>query len=207
MWRWLGKLLLHLVYVLVLGRMFATAFLTALFGLFMRAGMPLSPRSSSAHELWIAFLAGLLLGLLPRTAVLAGFGWITRSEHPAPARKWIDPQRWVWVLGSVVMLSGVGIWCSDRMNTSVLVPHPGISELIHHFFTESDLEPGSLRVENLRGYGDQVIFTGTWLCLLGYSLAALIPAGFFESLRRPTDPTDTLEVRTDSEEQGTDQNL
>jgi hypothetical protein len=194
MWRWLGRLLLHLVYFATLGRFVANRLFAALFAFLLRAGMQISRNALWEHNLWVALVIGWIVGVTPRSVLLASFGYLNSrpQQQLRDNRKWRDPQLWVWVPGSLAMVYGVCAWAAKvTTNTSVLVPShvPVVFDLIRHFFTESGPTISDFSREKMWVFFDQTIYTGTWLGSLGYSAAALIPRG----LRRGNDMMNEVE--------------
>jgi hypothetical protein len=173
MWRWLGRLLLHSVYLL-LANMFAVRILALAYAMLIRAGALLPPNLLAVHILWRSLFVGFLAGILPVALLLAGVGWLKPLPLDLKPRSVTSqPQFWTWIPYSFWMIYGMGSWILANWNHSVLSKSDGppITGAYRTFFTDPCGLSGTWI--DLLACRYQIEFTAVWVVSVGYSLAAI----------------------------------
>jgi hypothetical protein len=174
MLRWLGRLLLHSVFLL-LANMVAIELTVVAYAILIRAGAQLPPHLLDTHVLWRSLVVGFLAGILPVGLLLASFGWLKPLGRGLEASSiQSQPQAWAWVPYSFWMLYGAASWIFGHWDHSVLstTPGPPIAGAFRVFFTDPCGRSGATWADLLE-CRYQVEYTAAWVLSVGYSMAAI----------------------------------
>jgi hypothetical protein len=175
MWRWLGRLLVHSVF-LILANMIAIRIIVLAYAVLIKGGAQLPANLLDVHILWRSLLVGFLAGILPVALLLASFGWINPLQRNSEQRSvQSQPQFWTWIPYSCWMLFGIVSWLFTNWNHSVISTSqvPPIAAALQVFLTDPCEHSATVTWADLLACRYQVEFAAPWVLSIGYSLAAI----------------------------------
>jgi hypothetical protein len=155
------------------------------------AGLPFLLRFFHAHALLMMFLSGVLAGQVVLGSNFTGRGWFRSHDGLTyEGFKLEEIKPWIWLLVSPVFALGVIAWFQEQRGPGTL------SSLSFVNFYHDVLMP-NCSLSWWKNYplypfcGVQLIFVGTWIAAIGYSLAPLVRRSGSKLLRtmQPS-PTD-----------------
>ena len=140
----------------------------------LRMDLPFLRENIRHHDLLTMFLLGVMTGLPVLGSGFTGRGWF-RSKRGLTYEgfKLEAIKRWMWLLISPVLFVGVIAWIETQREGGVLFSVTWSS--FYHGFLMPDCANRPL----LRYTGDttcimNLLFVGTWLASVGYSLAPIV---------------------------------
>jgi hypothetical protein len=165
---WTGKFLLHLLAYAVLSYT-VRYMIGGSFRLLIKAGANLPPQLLFQHFLVVAFVGGLLAGVVGPALLRAMFLLRTNLDIASTAG-WKDPKAWTWLVPTIALAIGVAGWIGSQ--ASVLTSS-GIN--FSSFFATFFGNGCDLRYGLLGACLTQVSYTHAWVGTIGYSASAFIP--------------------------------
>lgn len=170
MWRWIVRVYVSfVVFGLLLFLSGALLIRTAHF--LARVGFPVFSHWFHSHVLLIMFLLGVTIGQVVLGSNFTGRGWFrSKSGLTYEGFKLEELKGWSWVIVSPVLLAGIIFWYAMQRDGGVL------TQIGWQSFYRGFLMPECSNRKVLGIGGDsacsiQLMFLGTWVASVGYSLA------------------------------------
>ena len=173
MWRWIIRVYVAFIVFVFLQFVFGAGLLQ-IDHLLFRIGFHGLNRLMHAHLLFTMLLMGLAAGQIYLGSNFTGRGWFrSRSGLTYEGFKLEELKPWSWLIVSPVLLAGIFFWYAIQMERGALV------EINWHGFYQDFLMPECSNVKVLGIGGDtqcgiHLMFLGTWVAAVGYSLAPFV---------------------------------
>jgi len=165
---WTGKLLLHLLAYAVLSYIVRYV-IGGSFKLSIKAGANVPPQLLFQHFLIVAFIGGLLAGVVG-LAVLRAIFLLPSKLNIASTTGWKNPKAWTWLIPTIALAVGVAGWIGSQ--SSVLASSAvSFSSFFATFFGNAC----DLRYGPQEACLTQISYTHAWVGTIGYSASAFLP--------------------------------
>ncbi len=195
MWRWIIRV--YVAFVVFVFLLFLCGVGLIQFDHFLiRSGFSGLNRLMHEHTLITTFLLGLVAGVTYLGSNFTGRGWFrSKSGLTYEGFKLEELKRWTWLITSPILLAGILFWVAIQKENGVL------AKIGWRSFYEGFLMP---ECSNRRLFaigsdyqcGLRLMFLGTWVAAVGYSLAPILRKQvltFLMRLRKRSGPS--LEMR------------
>jgi hypothetical protein len=197
MWRWMIRI--YVAFVVFAFLMFISGvLLIRVDRLLITVGYPGFSRAVHEHVLFTMFLLGFVVGQLYLESNFTGRGWFrSKSGLTYEGFKLEALKPWTWIIAGPILLLGTFLWFYEQSESGVM------SDLSPGRFYHDFLMPNCSNAPLVGFPGDltcfmHLLFVGTWVASIGYSLAPTVRRNALVMLRISGDkssPGDMADTR------------